>query len=88
MDFIEGKYLSEEVNIEELIKVVKIMLFQFILLDNLEGFIMVVEVLEEFKIGFNWSVFFKFLVYGCGEWNILFILSLKLGWVFMVSVLF
>lgn len=67
MDSTEGKYSSEEVNTEELIKVVKTMLLQSISLDNSEGFTMAVEALEELKIGYNWSAFSKSLVHGRGE---------------------
>ena len=87
MDSTEGKYSSEEVNTEELIKVVKTMLLQSISLDNSEGFTMAVEALEELKIDFNWSAFSKSLVHGRGEWNTPLTLSSKLGRVSMVSAL-
>lgn len=64
------------------------MFIYLIVFNNFEGFIMVFEVLEEFKVGFNWSFLLKFMVYGGDDWNIFFILSVKLGCINMVIFLF
>ncbi|PFX20922.1 uncharacterized protein LOC111336267 [Stylophora pistillata] len=87
MDSTEGKYSSEEISTEEVIRTVKTMLLHSISLDNSEGFTMALEALEELNIGLNWSAFSEPLLPGRGEWNTPLTLSSKLGRTSMVSSL-
>lgn len=85
-----GEELSstEDFSPEEVKVAVKTMLMQSIAMNNLEGFTMAIEALEELHIGVNWSCHSNSVIFCRGEqWNTPLTFASKLGRLHMVSAL-